>query len=82
MKEEILLLKGKLANYKTEARNLELEASGLISMLRISLNPYEEDVSRLKVEEILNHATRLHQVIQRLRQVQTKIQQIEEDLHG
>lgn len=82
MKEEILLLKGKLANYKTEARNLELEASGLISMLRISLNPYEEDVSRLKVEEILNHATRLHEVIQRLRQVQTKIQQIEEDLHG
>ncbi len=82
MNQEILMLKGQLANYQTERQNLELQASGLISMLRIALNPYEEDLSRIKSAEVLQQAKQLHQTLERLREVNKKIEQLEGALNG
>ncbi len=82
MNQERLLLKGQLSSYQTEKRNLELQASGLISMMRMALNPYEEDLSRIPAREILAHAEQLQAVIERLQNVTERIHQLEDALNG
>jgi len=75
---EKYLWKGQLADLKQKYQQLQLEVSGLIIQIRTMLNPFEEDVTRLPVEEIAVAAQRLKEIILEIRSIQEKIKKLED----
>lgn len=80
MRQEILAAKGQLAEYRQRLANLEIEGSGLVTLIRNLLNPYEEDISALRVDEAEVSVTRLQGIVHDLRSLKVKIAKLESDL--
>ncbi len=78
MRSEILKYKGQLAELKRKYNHLDTEASGLIIHIRSLLDPFEEDVTKLKVEIVANSAERLSKVVEEIRHLQSRIKELEE----
>jgi len=79
MREELLQAKGRLNELRHRKRELELEASGLILLVRIKLDPYA-DISSLPIPEARQSMERLAAIHDELKEVLSQIQRIEADL--
>lgn len=72
--------KAKLAEYEKKFKTLDIEASGLIILIRSFLNPYEEDVTKLDTEKTFHSMSRLRDVVNEMKSLKAKIQKMEQDL--
>ncbi len=61
MNTERLQLKGQLAEAKSKFKNLDMEASGLIVLIRTYLNPFEEDLTKIEIEKALSSVKKTEQ---------------------
>jgi hypothetical protein len=77
---ERMQYKAKLAEYEKKFKTLDIEASGLIILIRSFLNPYEEDVTKLDVEKTFHSMSRLRDVVNEMKSLEAKIQKMEQDL--
>lgn len=80
MNYEIMAAKQKLAEFKAEQRQLELEASNLITSIRITVTPYIDSASELDTDKALSAITKLDEIKKRLDEIAPKIKQMEQDL--
>ncbi len=78
MNIERIQLKGQLAEAKSKYRNLDVEAAGLILLIRSLLNPYEDDTTKQETEKALVSLTRLNEIVTELRRLKKKISNLEE----
>ena len=77
MNIERIQLKGQLAEAKSKYKKLDIEASGLIILVRSLLNPFEEDTTKQETEKALVSLTRLNNIVQELRTLKKKISDLE-----
>ncbi|MFN7066138.1 MAG: hypothetical protein ACK4OF_08335 [Aquificaceae bacterium] len=80
MRHEIAALKHQLAEAKKRLRDLDLEGLGLIIAIRTALNPYEEDITKLNIDQVLVLTKRLHEVWTEMKSLREKVRRLEEDL--
>lgn len=78
MNIERIQLKGQLAEAKSKYRNLDIEAAGLILLIRSLLNPYEDDTTKQETEKALISLTRLNEIVTELRRLKKKISNLED----
>ncbi len=78
MNIERIQLKGQLAEAKSKYRNLDVEAAGLILLIRSLLNPYEDDTTKQETEKALVSLTRLNEIVTELRRLKKKISNLED----
>ena len=82
MNQEIQRMRGLLAVNREKREQLQLEASGLVVLVRQYLDPYEQDFTRLKIDEALQSMTRLAEIRREAAELGRAIAQLEEDLGG
>jgi hypothetical protein len=82
MKNEIHRLRGQLAEHEQLLKNYDMEVSGLIILIRELIDPYEEDVTRLRTGEALQNLKRLDKCVEKMKELQVKIDTIKADLDG
>jgi hypothetical protein len=82
MNQEIQRMRGLLAVNREKRERLQLEASGLVVLVRQYLDPYEQDFTRLKIDEALQSMTRLAEIRREAAELGRAIAQLEEDLGG
>jgi hypothetical protein len=81
LRQDLLIARGLLAEQKKRYSDLDVEASGLVFLVRNALHPYQGlDVVDLKVEEAASAAARLEKVVHEMREVKGKIARLEADL--
>lgn len=80
MNQERLAAKGLLADLRRQVRELDIEASALIASVRQKLSPYEDDLTKLKINEASVSMKRLEKVQAEFIEKSEKIKRIEEDL--
>jgi len=80
MNQEIMLLKGQLADCKHRLKELDLEASGLIIIIRTNINPYEDDITKLKIPETMASMKRLYTIYNEMNTLKRRIASMEEAL--
>ena len=80
MNNERQLWKGQLAEAEEEFEARELESKGLIQHLRNHLNPFEPDLTNLKVGQIENSSKRLVKLINEMKQLKKRITELQEAL--
>lgn len=82
MSLERVRLKGMLADLKNKAKKLKAEAQGHVALIRLLLNPWENNPDSIDVEQALKDMTRLKEIVDELREVNAKIKKMteEEDL--
>ena len=78
MNIERIQLKGQLSEAKSKYRNLDVEAAGLILLIRSLLNPYEDDTTKQETEKALASLTRLNEIVTELRRLKKKISNLED----
>ena len=78
MNIERIQLKGQLSEAKSKYRNLDVEAAGLILLIRSLLNPYEDDTTKQETEKALVSLTRLNEIVTELRRLKKKISNLED----
>ena len=71
-------LKGQLVEAKSKYKRLDVEAAGLVLLIRSLLNPYEDDTTKLETEKALVSLTRLNQLVLELQTLKKKITDLEE----
>lgn len=82
MNHERVLMKGQLAEAKDKLTNLEVEAKGLILIVRQYLNPYEPDITRLKIDQAASSMERLNTIHQEMVRLKKLAGELDEALHG
>jgi len=82
MNQEIQRMRGLLAVNREKREQLQLEASGLVVLVRQYLDPYEQDFTRLKIDEALQSMTRLAEIRREAAELGRAIAQLKEDLGG
>ncbi len=80
MRQEILAAKGQLAVYRRDLIDLEVQARGLVQLVRGALSPYEKDVTFLRADEAASAAARLAEVICKMKELKSEIAKLEADL--
>lgn len=78
MNIERIQLKGQLAECKARYKNLDVEASALVILIRSLLNPFEEDTSKLDTQKALVSMQRLDDIVVELKNLKSKIHNLEE----
>jgi hypothetical protein len=78
MNIERIQLKGQLSEAKSKYRRLDVEASGLVILIRSLLNPFEENTTKLDIEKAFVQFQRLQEIILELRNLKNKIEKLEE----
>lgn len=77
MNIERIQLKGQLAEAKTKYKRLDVEASGLVILIRSLLNPFEENTEKLETEKALVSLQRLDEIVTELKSLKKKIADLE-----
>ncbi len=80
LRQERLQAKGALAELRSRCTSLEIEAKGLILLLRLALNPYESDITQLPLQEAAANMQRLVELHKSLQDLQPRITKLEHDL--
>ena len=80
MRQEILAAKGQLAVSRRELIELEVQARGLVQLVRGALSPYEKDVTFLRADEAASAAASLAEVIRKMKEIKAEIAKLEADL--
>lgn len=78
MNIERIQLKGQLAEAKAKYKNLDVEASALVILIRSLLNPFEDDTVKLDIQKALVSMQRLDELVSELKNLKSKIQKLEE----
>lgn len=78
MNIERIQLKGQLAEAKSKFKHLDTEAAALILLIRATLNPFEEDTTKLDIEKAVVSTNKLQEIVEELKSLKTKIQKLEE----
>jgi len=79
---EILLLRGKLQQLKKEKNEIELQAQGLIFLIRQRLNPYIVTFENMEIEEAQVNINKLHELQEKLKALNKEIEKIEAEING
>ena len=79
---EILLLRGKLQQLKKEKNEIELQAQGLIFLIRQRLNPYIVQFENMEIEEAQVNINKLHELQEKLKALNKEIEKIEAEING
>jgi len=82
MNMERAALKGQLQDAKRELGDLDLLAAGQIIAARGFINPYAEDVTLLETDKALAQVKALHETVETMRTLKTRIKKLEDALHG
>ena len=82
MNAERMQLKGQLADAKHHFSNLETEAAGIITLIRIYLDPWPLDITALKIQEAHAQMGRLAAIHTEMTALKGRIAGLEEALNG
>ena len=82
MNQEVMMLKGQLAECRHRFKELDLEASGLVISIRNNINPYEEDITKLRIPEARASMKRLYAIYNEMLTLKRRIADMEEALGG
>lgn len=82
MNQEVLLLKGQLAEARRKVKELDLEASGLVIAIRTNVSPYEDDITKLRIPEAMASMRRLLTIYHEMTALKKRIADMEEALGG
>jgi len=80
MSSERLIIKGRIFELKKQKRTMELEGAGNIILIRNLINPYEDNILNLKVEEAQITINRLAEIKEKLKEINEKIEKLEAEL--
>lgn len=80
MNQENLIRRGRLAELEKRASELDIAISSDIALARTLIDPYEEDSTQLKDQEIEAVALRLCETIRQTRKILSQIRAIKKDL--
>lgn len=80
MRQEILQLKGRIAELRQTLQQKELEASGLIIQIRSLADPYENDMTHIKSEQLSISARLLHECVTQIKTTTEQLKRLEADL--
>lgn len=72
-------LKSRAADAKQRIKGIDLEAKGLVLVIRTRIDPYEP-IGRLKTEEALASMTRLHELAEERRGLERELGEYEDAL--
>lgn len=75
-------MQGQYAEVKRLIKERDLEASGLLTQLRMILNPYEDDLTKLELEKAKVTLQRLIQCVTDLNKLKEKKKRLELELFG
>ena len=78
MNNEILKWKGRLAELKKKNKSLDIEADGLIIIIRDVLDPYTDDLKDIDTEKAYIYADRLHKLRSEYMENLSKIKELSE----
>jgi len=73
-------MKGRLSDLRKKEKQLDCDASGRIALIRQILDPYEDDVTRIAVDQAALEAKKLEEIVTELRDTRIKIDRLERDL--
>lgn len=82
MNRERLALKGHLADTIKLISSKKIEAKGFVVLIRDAINPWETDVTKLKIDDAMISVQRLKELIDELKELESSAKEIEESLHG
>jgi|GEM_PF-2460616 len=80
MRQEILMLKARIAEEKKRLSHLELTAQGLLTELRLILDPYADLLSEVDMEQARAVFEELYYRWKEAREVREKLSRMERDL--
>jgi phage shock protein A len=79
---ELTLWRGKLYELKQKYKELDLEASALLHAIRILLDPHEEDLTRLRLNDIRKNTERFLALADELKRLREKTEKLEASING
>lgn len=79
MREEIMQLKYRAAEAKKKIKGVDLEAKGLVLVIRTRIDPFEP-IGKLKTEEALASMQRLHELAEERRELERELGEYEDAL--
>jgi len=80
MRQEILMLKARIAEEKKRLSHLELTAQGLLAELRLILDPYADLLTEVDMEQARAVFEELYSRWKEAREVKEKLSRMERDL--
>jgi len=80
MRQEILMLKARIAEEKKRLSHLELTAQGLLTELRLILDPYADLLTEVDMEQAKAVFEELYSRWKEAREVKEKLVKMERDL--
>ena len=80
MRQEILILKARIAEEKKKLSHLELTAQGLLTELRLILDPYADLLTEVDMEQAKAVFEELYSRWKEAREVKEKLVKMERDL--
>lgn len=81
MKEDIMKLRIRIADTKKSIKNIDFEAKGLILIIRNKIDPYEK-LEDLESSMALHSMQKLHQLLEKRKQLQDELREYESALGG
>jgi hypothetical protein len=80
MRQEILALKGRMAEIRQQIKEKDLLISGLIIQIRTLADPYAEDSAQIRADELLASAKSLQQTHEELVALSVRYKSLNESL--
>jgi hypothetical protein len=82
MNPQIMSMRIALSEAQQEFEKLDSLCSGFVILILQVINPYESDVTQLKVEEGFAAMAELKANVTKMRELKTKIDKLEKELGG
>lgn len=80
MNHELLQIRGRLSAAKSEFDNLDVLVSGGVILMRQLIDPYENNVTNLQVDQALAVMEQLRSNVHRMRELNEQISKLKEAL--
>lgn len=80
MRNEYLKYQGMRSELQTRAGELRLEGKGLIRLLRDIMEPFQPDLTRLRLEEAMAELKRLREIQFELLEIDARLRELEAQL--
>jgi len=80
MKNELLVIRGRIAETKHEIAEKELLANADLMELRTILDPYEDSIEKINAEKVVAISERFHGYVTELRELKEKLSRMQGDI--